>query len=130
MPGHGSGRGARVVPTPVRDDEAELDVDGQAGDGRTVHIAEVQLSRKPGFVVVCSSDDRLLGLLPIARSNSERSVRVRLDEPLTRTTNLLVVLYADNGDGHFDWATDPHVSGDEDDITDIEVERLTYRYAG
>ena len=35
-----------------------------------------------------------------------------------------MVLYADNGDGHFDWATDPHVSGDDDDITDLEVERL------
>jgi hypothetical protein len=130
MPGQGSGRGARAVPTPVRDDEAELDVDGQAGDGRSVYIAEVQLSRKPGFVAVCSPDDRLLGFRPIARSNSERSVRVRLDYPITATTNLLVVLYADNGDGHFDWATDPHVSGDDDDLTDIEVERLTYRYAG
>ncbi len=78
---------------------------------------------------MCAPDDRLLGFHPIARSNNERSVRVRLDNPITATTNLLVLLYADNGDGHFDWATDPHVSGDEDDITDIEVERLTYRYA-
>ena len=69
------------------------------------------------------------GFVPIARSTDERPVRVTLDEPITTTTQLLVVLYADNGDGHFDWATDPRVSGDDDDITDLEVERLTYRYA-
>jgi hypothetical protein len=124
-----SGGGARAVPTPFRDDEAELDVDGQSGDGRTVFVAEVQLARKDGFVAVCSLDDLLLGSRAIARSNDERSVRVTLDEPITRTIQLLVVLYADNGDGHFDWETDPRVSGDDDDITDLEVERLTYRYA-
>ena len=44
-------------------------------------------------------------------------------------SEILVVLYADNGDGHLDWTTDPRVSGDDDDITDLEVERLLYRYA-
>jgi hypothetical protein len=122
--------GARAVPTPFTDDEAELDADGQAGDGGTVILEEVQLARTDGFVAVCSLDDnRLLGSSPITRSSADRSVRVTLDEPITTTTQLLVVLYADNGDGHFDWATDPRVSGDEDDITDLEVERLTYRYA-
>lgn len=122
--------GARTVPTPFTDDEAELDADGQAGNGRTVIVEEVQLARTDGFVAVCSLDDNLLlGSFPITRSTDDRSVRVTLDEPLTTTTQLLIVLYADNGDGHFDWATDPRVSGDEDDITDLEVERLTYRYA-
>ncbi len=124
-----SSGGARTVPTPFTDDEAELDADGQAGDGRTVIVEEVQLARSDGFVAVCSLDNnRLLGSSPITRSTDERSVRVTLDEPITTTTQLLVVLYADNGDGHLDWATDPRVSGDEDDITDLEVERLTYRY--
>ena len=92
-------------------------------------VEEVQLARTDGFIAVCSlDDDQLLGSLPITRSTGERSVRVTLDEPITTTTRLLVVLYADNGDGHLDWATDPRVSGDEDDITDLEVERLTYRY--
>jgi hypothetical protein len=121
---------ARVVPTPFRDDEAELDADGQAGDGHTVTVGEVQLSSTDGFVAVCLLDNRRLGLLPVTRSNDDRRVRVPLDEPITGTTRLLVVLYADNGDGEFDWTTDPRVSGDEDDITDLEVERLTYRYTG
>jgi hypothetical protein len=117
-----------AVPAPFRDDQAELDADGQTGDGHTVLVEEVQLSRADGFVAVCRLDDnRLLGLLPIARSTDDRPVRINLDEPITTTTRLLVVLYADNRDGHFDWATDPRVSGDDYDITDLEVERLTYR---
>jgi len=121
--------GALAVPTPFTDEDAELDVNGQAGDGRTVIVKDVRLTRTNGFVAVCSlDDDRLLGSFPISRSTAERSVRVTLDEPITTTTRLLVMLYADNGDARFDWATDPRVSGDEDDITDLEVERLTYRY--
>jgi hypothetical protein len=126
-----SGAQAPAVPAPFRDDEADLDADGQTGDGHAVIVDEVQLALTDGFVAVCTLDDnRLLGSSPITRSNDERSVLVTLDEPITTTTRLLVVLYADNGDGHFDWATDPRVSGDDDDITDLEVERLTYRYAG
>jgi hypothetical protein len=128
VPGQSRG-GALAVPTPFRDDEAELDADGQTGDGHTVAVSEVQLSKTDGFVAVCTLDDRLLGLLPIARSNDDRSVRVILDERITSTIEILVVLYADNGDEVFDWTTDPRVSGDNDDITDLEVERLTYRYA-
>ena len=92
-------------------------------------IEEVQLTRTNGFVAVCLlEDNRLLGSLPIARSIDEKSVRVSLAEPITVTSRLLVVLYADNGDGTFDGARDRLVSGDDDDITDLEVERLTYRY--
>jgi hypothetical protein len=120
-----------AVPAPFRDDHADLDVDGQTGDGRSVIVDEVQLALTDGFVAVCTLDSsRLLGSSPIARSTDERSLVVTLDEPITSTTGLLVVLHADNGDGYFDWATDPRVSGDDDDITDLEVERLTYRYAG
>jgi hypothetical protein len=121
--------GASAVPSPFRDDQAELDADGQAGDGRSVIIDEVQLTRTNGFVAVCLlGDNRLLGSLPIARSIDDKSVRVSLAEPITVTSRLLVVLYADDGDGRFDGATDRLVSGDDDDITDLEVERLTYRY--
>jgi hypothetical protein len=126
-----NGAPASAVPAPFRDDDAQLDADGQTGDGHVVIIDEVQLARADGFVAVCTLDDnRLLGSSPITRSTDEQSILVTLDEPITTTTRLLVVLHADNGDGHFDWATDPRVSGDDDDITDLEVERLTYRYAG
>jgi hypothetical protein len=103
-------------------------VDGQAGDGRSVDIEEVQLSKADGWIAVCRSDDnRLLGLSRIARSDDDQAVRVALDERLTTTTELLVFLYVDNRDGHFDWATDARVSGDDDDPNDYEVEQFTYR---
>jgi len=120
--------GATAVPSAFRDDEAELDADSQSGDGRTVNVVEVQLSR-PGFVAICSddADNRLLGLLPITRLTQEQPVRVSLRKRLTTTTDLVAVLYADNRDGHFDWATDPRVSGDDDDPRDLEVDYFTYR---
>jgi hypothetical protein len=119
--------GAAPVPSPVRDDEAELDADSQTGKGRFVDVEEVRLSRA-GFVAVCRQDDnRLLGLLSIASSTQEQRVRVNLNERLTTNTELVAVLYADNRDGHFDWATDPRVSGDDDDPTDLEVDHFTYR---
>jgi hypothetical protein len=126
----GGTTGGRGVPPTFLDDDAELDVEGQPGNGQTVDIEEVQLSRKDGFVVICSLEDgRRLGLRRIARSNEERSVEVTLVPPLTKRTRLLAALFADiNDDGRFDWATDPIVSGDDDDPTDYEADDFTYRY--
>ena len=57
-----SGAQAPAVPAPFRDDQAELDDDGQTGDGRTVIVDEVQLALTDGFVAVCTLDNnRLLG---------------------------------------------------------------------
>ena len=94
-------------------------------------VEEVQLTLANGFVVVCSLDgNQLLGFHRIARSPRERSLRVTLTERLTTRTPLLVELYADDGDNSFDANTDSRVSGDDDDITDLEVERIIYRYSG
>lgn len=130
-PGGGSPSGNARPLAPLRDDDAELDADGQYGNGKSVYVEDVQISKSDGFVVVCSRDsNRMLGSIKIARSNDDREVSIRLDEPITTTTRLLLVLLADNGDGKLDWATDRLVSGDDDDPTDLEVERLRYRYSG
>jgi len=123
-----SSSAAAAVPRPFRDDNAELDADGQLGDGRTVFVEEAQITRADGFVAVfADTGSRLLGSLPIARSDEDRPVTVTLDEPIHSPTELVIVLHADNGDGRFDPATDPRVSGDDDDITDLEVEHIRYR---
>lgn len=114
----------------MHDDDAELDVDGQPGNGKRVRVDDVQISRSDGFVVVCSLDTkRQLGVSQIPRSTDDRSVWVTLDEPITRRARLLLFLLADNGDGTLDWASDPRVFEDEDDPDDPEVETITYRYS-
>lgn len=117
---------AAAVPRPLRDEDAELDADGQLGDGRTV-LVEARITRADGFVAVFAADGKLLlGSQPIARSDNDRPVTITLDQPISSTTDLVLVLHADNGDGRFDPATDPRVS-DDDDITDLEVEHMRYR---
>jgi hypothetical protein len=121
----------RAVPPPILDEEAELEAESQRGDGRSVFVEEVQLSIADALVVVCSLDNnRLLGWLRVPKSNFERSERVRLQDPITADSRLLVVLLADDSDGDLDWGTDRRVTDDDDDVDDLEVENLTYRYRG
>jgi hypothetical protein len=101
-------------PAPVRDDAAEIEVENQSGDGRTVRIQQAQLSRA-GFVVVYAKDGkRLLGSAKIKPSTDNRPITVRLDRRLTASAQLLVVLHADDGDGRFNVKQDPRVPGAED----------------
>lgn len=128
----GSNNGPKTAPRRIRDDDAEIDAEDQRGNGRTVRVEDVQLSQSDGFVAVCLLDQhRLLGSIRIPRSNDDRAVRITLDERITRTATLLLVLYADNGDGRLDGATD-HFVYDEDyeGVDDLEAEDLTYQYTG
>jgi hypothetical protein len=120
--------GAPAVPAPFRDDDAEIEVENQTGDGRSVRVAEAQLTRADGFVAVYTADrEQLLGVAAVQRStDDDRPVTVRLERPLTASAQLLVELHADNGNGRFDPEADPRVAGNDDD-NELEVDRLTYR---
>jgi hypothetical protein len=125
-----SGGGADAVPGVFRDDDAELDVEDQSGDGSSVRVEEVQLSRTDGFLAIFTEDgDTLLGHAAVGRSDDERSLEVPLDQPLTETARLVAVLHADDGDGAFDPSSDPRVTDDDDDDDDddFKTDRFTYR---
>ncbi|HSK27547.1 MAG TPA: hypothetical protein VK894_11625 [Jiangellales bacterium] len=122
--------GAAAVPAPFRDDDAELDVEDQSGDGTTVVVEEVRLSRTAGWLAVFAEDgETLLGHAPVEPSDDERRLDVTLDQPVTGTQTLLAVLFADDGDGAFDPAADPRVTDDDDDHDDddFKTDRFTYR---
>jgi hypothetical protein len=88
----------------------------------------VQSSLGDGLVVVCARDTGLLlGWKRVPRTNFERFVRIRLQEPISGTKRLVVALLADDGDGNLDWARDRLVTDDDDDVDDLVVESLTYR---
>jgi hypothetical protein len=125
-----SGGGADAVPGVFRDDDAELDVEDQSGDGSSVRVEEVQLSRTDGFLAIFTEDgDTLLGHAAVERSDDERPLEVPLDQPLTETARLVAVLHADDGDGTFDPSSDPRVTDDDDDDDDddFKTDRFTYR---
>ena len=130
--GTGSNAGPRPAPGRFPDDDAELDAENQHGNGRFVDVDDVQISRSNGFVAVCWREmGRLLGSARIARSDDDRDVRITLDERITKTIELGLILYADAGDGRLDGVDDRVVSDDDyEDKDDLAVEFLTYRYTG
>ena len=87
-------------------------------------VEDVRLARADGFVAVCwAQQSRLLGSLPIARSEDDRDYRIDLDERITETIGIVVLLYADDGDGRLDGATDRVVSDDDyEDTDDLEAD--------
>lgn len=129
-PSASSSPSTQRVPSPFRDDDAEVEAEDQSGDGRTLRLEDAHLSRTDGFVAVYTSDgEQLLGSAAIPRSvddGDDQSVSVPLATALTGTTELLVVLHADDGDGRFEATKDPRVTGDDDD-SELVVDRLTYQ---
>ncbi|GAA1836074.1 hypothetical protein ACFFOM_09000 [Microlunatus capsulatus] len=96
----------------VDDDRAELDVEDQSGDGRSVAVEEVRLTSGTGFVAVYTRDGQLLGS---AEVGSGRGLTVDLDERIPATGEYRAVLFGDDGDGRFDADADPRVVEPDDD---------------
>ncbi|WP_377640258.1 hypothetical protein [Oryzobacter terrae] len=109
-----TGGAAPVVPD-VRDADAEVGVQDQAGDGRSVLVEEVVLGSGPGHAVVVDRSTRaVLGSAPV-RAGTSRDVAVALSTPVPRSGEYLVMLYADDGDGTFEETRDGLVVEADDD---------------
>lgn len=107
---------------PVTDTDAELDVPDQSGDGSGVQITEVNLSRGSGHVAIFTVAGELLGSAPVSAAASP--VTVSLSTPVVSTSELLAVLYVDDGDGQLDIDRDALVL---DDDAEVEDEDFDYR---
>ena len=99
----------------MEDDRAELDVEDQRGEGRSVAVEEVRLTSGTGFVAVHTRDGRLLGS---AEVGSGRILTVELDERVPTTGDYRAVLFGEDGDGRFDADADPRVVEPDDDADD------------
>lgn len=106
---------ARPAPRTVEDPLAELDVEDQRGDGRSVTVAEAMLSRGAGWVVVRSSSGQILGAAPVRQGT--RLLRVVLDRPATSGV-LRAELRKDDGDGQFRASTDRVVTDDGERVSE------------
>lgn len=109
-----SSAGPASGPT-VEDDRAELDVDDQRGDGRSVAVEEVRLTSGTGFVAVYTRDGELLGSAEVGRG---RTLTVDLDDRIPASGEFRAVLFGDEGDGRFDPEDDPRVVEGDDDADD------------
>jgi hypothetical protein len=112
-PSGGSLGGAEPVAAVVRDPEAEVEAEDQSGNGSEVTVEEVELSSGPGHLVVVARESQTVLGTSAVRPGSESSIAVTLAPPLDRDQTLAVMLFADDGDGRFDPATDGRIVDDE-----------------
>ena len=94
------------------DTGAELEVEDQRGDGRTVTIERASTTGGTGFVAVYSGD-QLLGSVPVGSG----TLTVQLDSRVPATGELQAVLFGDDGDSRFDAAKDPRLDDEDFDFS-------------
>jgi hypothetical protein len=102
----------------VLDTTAEVEVEDQAGDGRSVEVEQVRPGAEPGFVVVYDAGRVVLGSAYL--STGVRALAMELDTPVRAGQQLVAALFRDDGDGTFDPRTDRLVVEEDDDDPDGE----------
>ena len=107
-----------------RDRWVELDFDDQFGDGKTVVIESLAVSRVSFLVIFNKQGSVLAATLVSPRS---QPVSITLDQPLSNSQELIARLYKDDGDGVFDINLDTVLRDDENEIVE---EDFDYRLQG
>ena len=86
------------------DARAEIEIDDQTGDGRSVMIEEIRVGREGTFLVIYDGSGLVLGTTEV--SPQSQPVTVELAVELETSQELQATLYLDNGDGVFDLNSD------------------------
>lgn len=122
--------GSASTGTTLVDDRAELEVEDQRGNGRSVSVEEVRLSSGTGFVAIYRPDGQLLGSAEVTGGGKASTLTVELDDPIPATgDDYRAVLFGDDGDGSFDAETDPRVvEGDDDNDDDRDAVEDEFDY--
>jgi hypothetical protein len=107
------------------DADAEIDVPDQSGDGRSVRIEEIALTRGPGHVAIFTASGELLGSAAV--SPSVRPVSVPLTTAVPASGELIAVLLSDDGNGRLDLGVDAAVTEGGDEPWELEDEDFDYR---
>ena len=85
---------------PAADSVADLEVEDQYGNGRSVTVTSVILGRGQAWLAVSDLGGNVLGVKEL--SPRAQPVTVNLQPPVTMSQELLAALYLDDGDGSFD----------------------------
>jgi hypothetical protein len=89
------------TPLPTGADSiADLEVEDQMGNGRSVTVTSVLLGRGPAWLVVSDLGGNTLGVTEV--SPRTQPVTIDLRPPVTVSQELLASLHLDDGDGTFD----------------------------
>jgi hypothetical protein len=96
---------SNALPEYVLDSKAEIEIEDQSGDGKSVKIKFARVERGSAFLVIANSSGELLGFAPI--DPQSQPLTILLDGPITSSQELLAQLRWDNGDGKLDLNEDP-----------------------
>ncbi|NHC16410.1 DUF7282 domain-containing protein [Motilibacter deserti] len=116
------GTGTTVTPAPVPalvDTQAELEVEDQRGDGRSVRIEQARTSRGSGHVAVFTGTT-LLGSAAV--TSGSQPVSIPLSTAVVGSGELVAVLYGDDGDGTFDPTGDPLILDEDGEREDEDFD--------
>ena len=102
-----------------RDRWVEIDIDDQSGDGKTVVIESLEVSRV-SFLVIFDREGSVLAAAEV--SPQSQPVSITLDKSLSFSQELLARLYKDDGDGVFDINLDMVLVDDENEIAEEDFE--------
>ena len=92
---------AAPAPTnPAADSIADLEVDDQLGNGRSVTVTSVILGRGPAWLTISDLAGDTLGVKEV--SPRTQPVTVKLQPGVSVSQELVAALHLDDGDGSFD----------------------------
>jgi len=97
--------------SPVTDPAADLDIDDQVGDGRSVVIEAVDTDLRAVHIVIETRDGQILG--SDLRTAGLQPVTLRLDQPVPGPAKLVGRMLADDGDGILEIGADRPVIDEE-----------------
>jgi len=98
-------------PSSVTDAMADIDIDDQVGDGRSVVIEAVDTDLPAVHIVIETRDGVVLG--SDLRTAGLQPVTLRLEQPVPEPTELVGRMLADDGDGILEIGVDWPVIDDE-----------------
>ena len=98
----------------VVDASAEIEIEDQRGDGRSVEIEEIRVGREGTFLVIYDGTGLVIASALV--SPQSQPVNVELDVILESSQELQAALYLDDGDGEFSIASDLPLVDDEGEI--------------
>lgn len=96
------------------DPMADLEIEDQVGDGRSVVVQSVVTSRDFALLVITDLNGEVLGAKRVRPT--VQPVTVPLTTPVTTSGELLGSLYLDSGNGNFDPAQDTPLVDDENEV--------------
>lgn len=109
----GGSDGGTSRTTEVFDYEAEIEIEDQSGDGKSIEIREISVSLQ-GLLLVIFDNQKVVAQVPV--SPTSQPVTVLTEAPILSNGELIAFLFKDNGNGVFDNQDLPVVEKPGDEV--------------